>query len=153
MDRPYDSEQVIPTLEELVGVSEHHYFPAIIYGDLDGSRAQLTELLNRLDPLTRPITIEEENQRMLRAISRTPPKLNSVTVDPGSFNYGNTDVLLTRAERHRSRSLYGPLLERVSGHAVRLDCGCTAQSPTSEKSIVDCPSEVLTGCSVVPGCT
>ncbi|KAH9982296.1 hypothetical protein BGW80DRAFT_15638 [Lactifluus volemus] len=50
--RPYDSEQVIPTLEELVGVSEHHYFPATICGDLDGSRAQLTELLNQLDPLT-----------------------------------------------------------------------------------------------------
>ncbi|KAI0249531.1 hypothetical protein BJV78DRAFT_1226853 [Lactifluus subvellereus] len=132
---PYSSEQTAPALEELVGVSELHYFRSNIYGDLEESKAQLAELFNQLDPLTHPISIGEENQRMLQASSIAPPKLNSVAVDLGSFD--NVD-----SNRHRSRSLRGPRLERVSGRAGRPDGGgCTAQSQSSGQSNVGRPLE------------
>jgi hypothetical protein len=154
LDRPYSTEQATLTLEELVGASELHYLFTNFYGDLGESNAQLAEFFNQLDPLTHPISIEEENQRMLGVISSTLPKLNSIAVDLGSLDCRNTNVLLTRAERHRSKSLRKPLLERVSGRAGRSDGGdCTAQSQTSELSIVDRPSEVLTRCFMHPSRT
>jgi hypothetical protein len=153
LDRPYSSEQATPTLEELVGVSELRYFLTNLYGDLEESKAQLAELFNQLDPLAHPISIEEENQRMLQAISSTPPKLDSVAVDLGSLDNGNTNVLLTRAERHRSRSLRGPLLEGLSGAGRPDDGGYTTQPQTSEQLIADRPSEVLTRFSILPSRT
>lgn len=145
LDRPYNSEQTAPTLEKLVGVSELHYSLLNIYGDPEENKAQLTELFNQLDPLTHPISIGEENQRMLQAISIAPPKLNPVAVDLGSFDNVDSNVLLTRAERHRSRSLREPRLERVSGRAGRPDGGgYAAESQSSGRSNIDRPSEVLT---------
>jgi hypothetical protein len=153
-DRPYCTEEAALTLEELVGASELHYVFANIYGDHEEINAQLTEFFNELDPLTHPISIEEENQRMLQEISSTLPKLIPIAVDLGSLDCGNANVLLTRAERHRSKSLREPLLERVSGREVRSDGGdCTAQSQTAERSIVDRPSEVLTRCFMLPSLT
>ncbi|KAI9513116.1 hypothetical protein F5148DRAFT_1158884 [Russula earlei] len=98
--RPYDSEQTMSTLEELLGTSELNYCPENIYVDgEEEAKTQLATLMKWLEPLIRPVSIEED-QRKLLAFLKFPTNLDHVTND--TFDYGTSNVLLTRAERHRS---------------------------------------------------
>ena len=137
--RPYNSEQEMPTLEELVGVSEHTL--AISSADGEEARAGLSALLKSLDPLTHPVSIEEEDQRKLQVYLKYTANLHFV-IDHLS-PLGVSNVLLTRAERHRSGVLPGSRLETNYGHAGRWNGGdCAAQSQGGERLDVDHPSEV-----------
>jgi hypothetical protein len=140
LSRPYDSEQAIPTVEELVGVPELHNFLANISVDGVEAKSQLAELLKWLDPLTQPVSIEEESQGKLKAFLR--PLANSDFV-PNPPDCELSSVLPTRAERLRSRLLPRTQLERTYEHARQWDGrGCIAQSQSLGRSKVDSPSEV-----------
>lgn len=128
LNRPYHSEQAIPTLEELVGVSEL-YNPFSVEGE---AKAQLDGLLKGLDPLTYSISIEEENQGKLQAFLKSPTNLDLVTHDLSSLDCEISNVLLTRAERHRSRLPPRACLERDS--ELWGGCGRAAQSQSPERS-------------------
>ena len=132
--RPYNSEQEIPTLEELVEVSEPQFL-AITCTDGEESRAELGGLLKSLDPLVHAISIEEEDQRKLQAYLKSPPNLNFVTDHLSPLGCGISNVLLSRAERHRSRMMSGSHLETNYDHAL--------QSQGSEQPKADDPSEVF----------
>jgi hypothetical protein len=144
LNRPYDSEQAIPTVEELVGVSELHYFLANISLDGDDAKSQLVELLSGLDSLTQPVSIEEESPRKLQAVSRSLANFDFATVVPNPPDYELSNVLPTRAERLRSRLLPRTQLDRAYEHAGQWDGGgCTAQSQSLGRSKADSPSEVF----------
>ncbi|KAF8273826.1 hypothetical protein EI94DRAFT_1715006 [Lactarius quietus] len=57
--RPYSSEQAIPTLEELVGVSNFYHFLTNACSDAGEDKHLLADLLDMSHPLTHPISIEE----------------------------------------------------------------------------------------------
>ena len=136
--RPYDSEQVIPTVEELVGVSELNIF---VDGEEAGSR--LAELFNWLGFLTDPISIEEESRGKLQASLKSLTDFDFVTMVPNPQDCELSNVLPTRAERLRSRLLPRTQLKRTYDHAGQWDGGgCTAQLQNPERSKVDSPSEV-----------
>ena len=143
--RPYSSEQEIPTLEELVGVSEHHF---LVMNCVDGeeARVELGGLLKSLDPPTHAIPMEEENWGRLQVYLESPANLDFVIDHLSPLHCGISGVLLTRAERHRSRML--PIsrleLETNYNHAGRQDGGSrTAQLQVPARPKVDNPSEVL----------
>lgn len=134
LSRPYNSEQEIPTLEELVGVSEPQFL-AITCIDREETRAELGGLLKSLDPLVHAISIEEEDQRKIQAYLESPPNLDFITEHLSPLDYRISNVLLTRAERHRPRMMPGPHLETDYDH--------TLQSQGSEQPKADDPSEVF----------
>ena len=140
--RPYNSEQEIPTLEELVGVSELHILP-ISCVDGEDARAELGALLKSLDPLTHAISIEEEGQRILQVYPNSPADLKFVVDRLSPLDGGISNVLLTRAERHRSGMLPRSLPEADSGHPGPWNGGhCAAQSQDAERLNVNHPLEV-----------
>jgi hypothetical protein len=130
----------MPTLEELVGVSEHTF--AISCVDGEEAKVGLSALLKSLDPLTYPVSIEEEDQRKLKVyLEYYPANLHFVIDHLSPLDVSN--VLLTRAERHRSGVLPGSRLETDHGHAGRWNGGdCAAQSQGGERLDLDHPSEV-----------
>jgi len=140
--RPYNSEQEIPTLEELVGASELHLL-AITCIDGEETRAELGGLLKSLDTLVHAISIEEEDQRKLQAYLKSPPNLECVTDHLSPLDCGFSNVLLTRVERHRSRMMSGSHLE--TDHASQWDgASRDIQLQGSERPKADPgPSEVL----------
>lgn len=143
--RPYSSEQAIPTLEELVGVSDFYHFLTNSCFDAEEDKSLLTEPLNMPLPLTRPISIEEENQRGMKVILCAAAESDSPAVDHASMDGSGSNVLLTRAERRQSRSLRRPHLERDRGRTGQWDVStCNTQLHISENVIVGCLSEVLT---------
>jgi hypothetical protein len=95
-------------------------------------------------PLTRPISIEEENQRGIKVILCATAESDSSTIDHASMDGSDSNVLLTRAERCQSRSLRKPHVERDRGCTGQWDVGrCNTQSHISEKAIVSGVSEVF----------
>lgn len=145
VSRPYNSEQEIPTLEELVGVSELHFLAiTCIDGEDSETRAELGGLLKSLDPLLHAISVEEEDQRKLQAYLKSPPNLDFVTDHLSPLRCEISNVLLTRAERHKSRMMSGSHLETDYDHALQCDRGSRAiQSQGSERPKADDPSEVF----------
>jgi hypothetical protein len=142
--RPYNSEQEIPTLEELVGVSELNCL-AISCVQGDEASTELGGLLKSLDPLTHAIAIEEENERMIRAYLKSPRtrNLDLVTDYFSPLDCGISNVLLSRAERHRCTTLPRSPLETDNDHVVQWGGdGRTTQSQGPEQPEVDNPSEV-----------
>ncbi|KAI0307633.1 hypothetical protein B0F90DRAFT_1675539 [Multifurca ochricompacta] len=126
--RPYESEQATPTLDELAEVSDFRYFLANTNVVGKQSKAQLVQLFKQLDPLIRPISTEEENQRMLKVTLSATTKSDLVTNNLSSLDCMDSNVLLTRAER---RKLCGPFSQQ-DGHGGRQDAsGCTVQPQTS----------------------
>jgi hypothetical protein len=143
--RPYSSEQEIPTLEELVGVSEHHF---LAMGCVDGEEAsvELGGLLKSLDPPTHGISMEEEDWGRLQVYLESLANPDFVIDHLSPLHCGISDVLLTRAERHRSRMLPRSRLELETNynHAGQRDGGSrAAQLQVPERPKVDNPSEVL----------
>ncbi|KAH9056954.1 hypothetical protein EDB87DRAFT_1686669 [Lactarius vividus] len=135
---PYSSEQPIPTLEGLVGVSDLYKFLANACSDAEEDKRLLADLLDMSRPPTRPISIEDENQRGIEVIISAAAELDSSTIGPALIDSFDSNVLLTRAERCQSRSLHKPHLER--------DCGYTqwevgSFNPQLHKVIADGLSE------------
>jgi hypothetical protein len=140
--RPYNSEQAIPTLGELVGVSDVHTL-TISCVDGEEARAELGALLKSLDPLTHAISIEEEEQRKLQTYLKSPANLHFVIDHLSPLDGGISNVLPTRAERHESGMLPGSRSETDYGHAGRLNGDdCAAQSQGPEHLNPGHPSEV-----------
>lgn len=141
LSRPYNSEQEIPALEELVGVSEPHLL-AITCIDGEETRDLLGRLLKSLDTLVHDISIEEEDQRKLQAYLKSPPNLDFVTDHLNPLDCRFSNVLLTRVERHQSRMMSGSHLETETDHALRWDgASRDIQSQGSERPKADDPSE------------
>jgi hypothetical protein len=140
--RPYNSEQEIPTLEELVGVSEPHLL-AITCIDGEETRDELGGLLKSLDTLVHAISIEEEDQRKLQAYLKSPPNLEFVTDHLNPLDCGFSNVLLTRVERRQSRMMMsGSHLETETDHALQWEgASRDIQSQGSERPKADDPSE------------
>jgi hypothetical protein len=144
LNRPYDSELAIPTVEELVGVSEFHHFLANISVDGDGTKSQLVELLNWLDSLTHPVSIEEESPGRLQAVLTSLTNFDFLTVVPNAPDCELSNVLPTRTERLRSRLLLRTQSNRTYEHAGQWDGGgCAAQSQSPGQSKADSLSEVF----------
>ena len=142
--RPYSSEQAIPTLEELVGVSDFDYFLANSCFNTEEDKSLPTDLLNVLRPLTLPASIEEENQRGMKVILCAAAESYPSTINHDSMDGSDTNVLLTRAERRQSMSRRKPHLERDLRHTVQCDAStCSTQSHISENVTVSGLSEVL----------
>jgi hypothetical protein len=141
--RPYNSEQEIPTLGELVGVSDVHIL-TISCVDGEEARAKLGALLKSLDPLTHAISIKEEEQRKLQTYLKSPANLHFVTDHLSPLDGEISNVLPTRAERHESGMLLGSCSETDYSHAGRLANGddCAAQSQGPEHLNPGHPSEV-----------
>jgi hypothetical protein len=138
--RPYSSEQAIPTLEELVGVSDFDHFLVNACSDAEADKS----LLTALHQPTRPISIEDENQRGIKVIISATAESDSSTIDPASIDGSDSNVLLTRAERCQSRSLRRPHLERDQAYTGRWDAStCNAQLHISEQVVVGGLSEVF----------
>ena len=94
--------------------------------------------------LTRPISIENENQRGIEVITSATAKSDSSTIGLASIDGFDSNVLLTRAERCQSRSLRRPHLERDREHTGRWDVSrCDTQLHISERVIVGGLSEVF----------
>lgn len=140
--RPYSSGQAIPTLEELVRVSDFDQFLASAYSDTEEDKNSLTDLLNTSHRLTRPISIENENQKGIEALISATAESDFSTIDPASIDGFDSSVLLTRAERSQSRSLSRLHLERDPGYTGRWDGSrCDTQLHISEEVIVGGLSE------------
>lgn len=138
--RPYNSEQEIPTLEELIGVSEFHTL-TISCVDGEEARAELSALLKSLDPLAHPVSVEEEDQRKLQGYLKSPANLHFVIDHLSPLDVSN--VLLTRVERHMSGMSPGSRLETGYGHAGRWNGGdCAVHSQGGERLDVDHPPGV-----------
>ena len=97
-----------------------------------------------MPPLARPVSIEEDNQRGMKVI------LCAVAESDFSVNYhdsmdgSNSNVLLTRAERHQSRSLRKPHPERDHRLTGQWDVStCSTQSHISGNVTVGGLSEVF----------
>jgi hypothetical protein len=90
----------MPTVEELVGVSEVHY--SVVGED---AKNQLAELLKWLNYVAQPISVEEESRglREPHVLLESIPNFHSVTVVPDPPDCEVSNVLPTRAERLRSR--------------------------------------------------
>lgn len=143
--RPYSSEQAIPTLEELVGVSDFNHFRTNGCSDAEEEKTLLTEVLNLSHRLTLPISIEEEDQRRANVILCATAESDSSTID-ASMDGSDSNVLLTRAERCQSRSLRKPHVELDRGCTGQWDvgsCNTVTQAHMSEKAIVSGVSEVF----------
>jgi len=140
--RPFGSEQeVVPTVEELVGVSELPLSLANISNDGEEAKSQLAELLEWLDSLTHLDSIEE-SQGMHHVFLKSLANIDFVIVDPSSSDCELSNVLPTREERLRSR-LTRTQLKRTYDHAELWDGdGCTIQSQNRGRSRVDGSSEV-----------
>ncbi|KAH8998779.1 hypothetical protein EDB86DRAFT_3146059 [Lactarius hatsudake] len=80
------SEQPIPTLEGLVGVSDFYNFLANACSDVEGDKRLLADLLDMSHPPTRPISIEDENQRGIEVIISATEELDSSTLGPASID-------------------------------------------------------------------
>lgn len=135
--RPYDTEQAIPTVEELVGVPDVHY-------SVDGEEAksQLAELLKWLNSLIQPIVVEEECRGKFQAFLKFT-NVDFVTVIPDPLDCELSNVLPTRAERLSSRLLPRSQLKRTYSRAGQWDeDDCSAQSQSLGQSKADSPSEV-----------
>lgn len=145
MIRPYDSEQAIPTVEELVGVSKVHHS---VVGE--EAKNQLAELLKWLNCVAQPISVEEsrgESWVLLESI----PNSDFVTVVPDPPDCEVSNVLPTRAERLRSRLPLRNQLKIAYGRAGRCDEGdCTTQSQSLGRSKVDGLSEVYRQTGLLP---
>lgn len=142
--RPYGSEQAVPTVEELVGDSELPFSLVNISAGGDEAKSQLDELLEWLDSLTQPVSIEEESQRKLQVFLKSLTDINFVAVDPSPSDCELSNVLPTREERIRSR-LRRTQLKRTYDHAGLWDRdgnGCTVLSRNPGRSNVDRTSEV-----------
>ncbi|KAI9454891.1 hypothetical protein BJY52DRAFT_699722 [Lactarius psammicola] len=138
--RPYSSEQATPTLEELVGVTDLYKLFGNACSDAEEDKNMLTDLLNMAHPLTRPISIEDENERGIEVITSATAKSDISTICLASVDSSDSNVLLTRAERCQSRSLRRPHLERDRGYTGRWDVSrCNTRSHISEKVIVGGP--------------
>jgi len=141
LTRPYNSEKAIPTREELLGVSDFNCFLANNYADGEEAKTQLAGRLKQLDPLTRPISVEEEVQLELRAVLKSPKNLGSNT--DGFSPLGVSNVLLTRAERHKSGLLSRTHLNADCDNGTKWDRGsCSAQPQSPERMTIDSPAEV-----------
>ncbi|KAI9445387.1 hypothetical protein H4582DRAFT_1915146 [Lactarius indigo] len=135
--RPYSSEQPIPTLEGLVGVSDLHNFFANVCSDVDEDKRLLADLLDMSHPPTRPISIEDENQRGIEVIMSATGKSDSSTIGPASIDGFDANVLLTRAERCQYRSLYRPHQDRDRGYTGQWEVRrCNPQLHISKKVII-----------------
>ncbi|KAH9969140.1 hypothetical protein BC827DRAFT_1168085 [Russula dissimulans] len=135
--RPYNSEKAIPTREELLGVSDFNYFPANSYADGEEGMTQLAGLMEQLKPLTRPISAEDENQRELQAILKSPKTPGFNTDELSTLNCGISNVLLTRAERHKS---WLPSRTHLGDYdnGTKWERGsCTTQPHSPERMIID----------------
>lgn len=142
--RPYSSEQPIPTLEGLVGVSDLYNFLANACSDVEGDKMLLADLLDMSHPPTRPISIEDENQRGIEVVISATAELDSSTIGPASIDGFDSNVLLTRAERCQSRSLHKPHLERDRGYAGQWEVSSfDPQLHISKKVIAGGLSEVF----------
>lgn len=131
--RPYDTEQAIPTVEELVGVSDVHYS---VNGE--EAKSQLEELLKWLNSLTQPI--EEECRGKFQAFLKFT-HVDFIIPDPLDCELSN--VLPTRAERLSTRLLPRSQLKRTYSRAGQCDeDDCGVQSQSLGQSKVDSPSEV-----------
>jgi hypothetical protein len=150
--RPFNSEQAIPTLEELAGVSELNYFDENVYIDVEDARAQVVGLLEWLDPLKHSVSIEE-NQGRLQALLRSPANLDLVTNDLSPLDSGISNVLLTRAERHRFRLLRQTSLGRDYDHAEQWIKGDHTTEPQSIERSTDGNSEVSRLAFLLPSLT
>ena len=141
MSRPYDSEQAVPTVEELVGDSELSFSLANI--SVGGEvKNQLAKLLKWLDFLMQPVSLEEESQRKLQVFLKFMTRIDLVTVDPSPSDGELSNALPTREERLRSR-LRRTELKRTYDHAGLWDGdGCTVHSQSPRRSKPDSPSEV-----------
>jgi hypothetical protein len=95
-------------------------------------------------PLTRPVSIEEENQRGMEIILCATAESDSSAIDRASMDSSDSNVLLTREERRQSRSLRRPYLERDREHTGQCDVStCNPQLHISENVIVGNLSEVF----------
>ncbi|KAH9043682.1 hypothetical protein EDB85DRAFT_2138387 [Lactarius pseudohatsudake] len=83
---PYSSEQPIPTLEGLVGVSDLYSFLANACSDVEEDKRLLADLLDMSHPPTRPFSIEDENQRGIEVIISATAELDSSTIGPASID-------------------------------------------------------------------
>ncbi len=130
-------------MEELVGVSEFPFTIANISIGGEEAESQLAEFLKWLDPLTQPVSIEEESQGELQTFLNPLAEIDFVTVDPSPLDCELSNALPTREESLRSR-LLRTQLKRSYGHAGLWDHegGCTPQSHSPGRLKVDGPSEV-----------
>lgn len=88
------------------------------------------------------ISIGEEDQRKLQTYLKAPPNFDFVT--DLHLDCGTSNVLLTRAERHMSRMMFGSRLETDYDHALQWDgCSRAIQSQDPDRSKAGDPSEVL----------
>ncbi|KAH9082274.1 hypothetical protein EDB83DRAFT_630539 [Lactarius deliciosus] len=141
--RPYSSEQPIPTLEGLVGVSDLYKFLANACSDVEEDKRLLADLLDMSRPPTRPISIEDENQRGIEVIISATAELDSSTLGPASIDGFDSNVLLTRAERCQSRSLHKPHLERDRGYAGQGEVSSLNPRLHISEKVIACLSEVF----------
>jgi hypothetical protein len=136
--RPYDSEQTIPTVEELVGVSEVHYS---VVGE--EAKNRLAELLKWLNYVSQSISVEEESRGLGEPRMLLEPNFHSATVVPDPPDCEVSNVLPTRAERLRYRLLPRNQLKIAYGCAGQWDEGdCTTQPQSLGRLKVDSPLEV-----------
>jgi len=143
LTRPYNSEKAIPTREELLGVSDFNCFLANNYAGGEEAKTQPAGRLKQLNPLTRPISVEEEDQLVLRAVLKSPKNLGSNTDGFSPLNCGVSNVLLTRAERHKSWLPSRTHLDADCDNGTKWDRGsCSAQPQNPERMTIDSPSEV-----------
>lgn len=146
MIRPYDSEQAIPTVEELVGVSKVHHS---VVGE--EAKNQLAELLKWLNCVAQPISVEEESRGESWVPLEFIPNFDFVIVVPDPPDCEVSNVLPTRAERLRSRLPLRNQLKIACGRAGQCDEGdCTTQSQSLGRSKVDGLSEVYRQTGLLP---
>jgi len=143
-DRPYSFEQTTPTLDELVGISNFQNYLATTYSDPGGDKSPRADLSNMSHLLTRPICIEDDNQRGVEVIKSATAELDSSAFDSTSIEGSDSNVLLTRAERHQYKSLGVPQTERGRGYAGRGDATRCDTHLHSSKNVVGSLSEVFT---------